>query len=123
MNKFNNVNELRAEITRLKLVAKQQEQAIKNDLKEIRKDLKPENILWNAVSSLTGIKMDKKEFFKDGIVYGLSIILRRFVLKSEKKVENVAYDFLDNIFDRVKNLVNKFAGHEAKRGERNEARD
>ncbi len=123
MKKIENTGDLRSEIARLKIVAKQQELKIKSDLKEIREDLKPENLLWNSFSSLTGIKVNKNEFFKDGIAYGLSLILQRFVLKTEKKVEGKVYDFVDTIFDRLKNLVNKFTNHDAKRSERQEAND
>lgn len=121
MNQIENIVQLRSEIGRLKKVAKEQEQVIKNDIKEIRENLRPENIFWNSLSSFTGIKMNKEEFFKDGIAYGLSLILQRFILKTEKKVENNVYDFVDSIFDRVKNLVHKFSGSEARRSERKEA--
>ena len=121
MNKMENVNQLHAEIARLKKIAKVQEQQIKSDLKEIREDLRPEAIFWNTLSSVTGIKMNKSEFFKEGIVYGISMMVQRFVLKTERKMENKAYDFVDSIFERVKNLVNKFTNADAKRGERKEA--
>lgn len=123
MKKIETISHLRAEIARVQIVAKEQEQLIKNDLKEIREGLKPENIFWNALSSFTGIKMSKAEFFKDGIAFGLSLILQRFVLKTEKKIENKVYDFIDSLFDRVKSMVNKFSGSEAKRSERKEAEE
>jgi hypothetical protein len=123
MKKIENIHELRAEIDRLKVVTKEQERLIKNEFKEIREDLKPENILWNSLSSITGIKMNKNEFFKDGIAYGLSLIIQRFILKTEKKVENKVYDFVDTIFERVKNIVNRFTNHDAKREERKEAKE
>lgn len=123
MKKIETISQLRGEIARMQIVAKQQEQIIKNDLKEIREDLRPENIFWNAFSSFTGIKMSKVEFFKDGIAFGLSLILQRFVLKTEKKLENKVYDFVDSLFERVKNMVNKFTGSEAKRSERKEAEE
>src|SRR6185369_12539978 len=96
MNKIENLDQLRAEIRRMKSLAKLQEQQIKNDVQGIREDLKPENIFWNAITSLTGIKMNKSEFFQDGIAYGLSLLLQRFVLKTEKKVESKVYDFVDS---------------------------
>ena len=123
MKKIENIEQLRAEIERLKIIATQQEKQLKNDFKEIREDLRPENLLWNTLSSLTGIKMSKNEFFKDGIAFGLSLILQRFVLKTEKKVEGKVYDFVDTIFERVKNLVNKFTNHDAKRSERREEKE
>ena len=121
MNQIENIFQLRNEISRLKNVAKEQEQAIKNDIKDIREDLKPENIFWNTLSSMTGIKMYKEEFFKDGIAFGLSLILQRFVLKTEKKIEHKVYDFVDSIFERVKNIVHKFSSPEARQSERKKA--
>jgi hypothetical protein len=123
MKKIENVHQLRTEIDRLKITARRQEQQIKNDLHEIREDLKPANLLWKAVSSLTGIMINRNEFFQKGIMYGLSIIVQRFILKSETNIESRVYDFVDTIFERVKGLVNKFTGHEAKRAEREEERE
>ena len=104
----------------MKALVKQQENSLRQDIREIRNDLRPENIFWNVFSSLTGVRMNKTDFFKNGIAYGLSLILQRFVLKTEKKMENKVYDFVDSIFERLKNKVNKFAGSEAKRKERKE---
>lgn len=123
MQQIENLEQLRSEISRVKAIAKNQERQIKNDLKDIREDLKPENILWNAVSSFTGIKINKNDFFKDGIAYGLSLIIQRYILKTEKKVENKIYTAVDSIFERVKSFVNKFTSAEAKRSERKEERE
>jgi hypothetical protein len=123
MKQIENLEQLRAEISRVKAIAKTQEAQIKNDLKGIREDLKPENIFWNAVSSFTGIKINKNEFFKDGIAYGLSLIIRRYILKTEKKAENKIYTVIDSVFERVKTFVNRFAGADAKRQERKEERE
>ncbi len=118
MKQIENLEQLRQEIGRVKAIAKTQEHQIKNDLKEIREDLKPENLFWNAVSSFTGIKINKNELFKDGIAYGLSLIIQRYILKTEKKVENKIYNVVDSVFDRVKSFVSKFTSAEAKRDER-----
>jgi hypothetical protein len=123
MNKIENLEQLRAEISRMKTVAKNQEAVIKSDLKNIREDLKPGNIFKNIISSLTGIRLNKDDFFKDGIAYGLSLIIQRYILKTEKKMENKIYSVVDSIFDRVKNFVNKFTTADAKRSERNEEKD
>jgi len=123
MKQIENLEELRAEITRIKAIAKNQEQQIKSDLKGIREDLRPENIFWNAVSSFTGFKINKNEIFKDGIAYGLSLIIQRYILKTEKKVENKIYNVVDSLFDRVKSIVNKFTSGEAKRSERREEKE
>ena len=118
MTKIENLEQLQDEIKKLRELAKKQELQIKNDLFEIRDDLKPQNILLNALSSLTGIKINKKEFFQEGILSGLSLFLRRFVLKTEKKMENKFYDVVDGMLDKFKSLVNKFAGPDARRAER-----
>jgi hypothetical protein len=123
MKQIENIEQLRSEIGRVRTLAKKQELQIKSDLKSIREDLKPENIFWNSVSSLTGFKINKNELFKDGIAYGLSLIVQRYVLKTEKKMENKIYNVVDSIFDRVKSFVNKFAGAEAKRNERKQEKE
>jgi hypothetical protein len=120
MNKIKNLDQLQSEIKNLRNLTKQQELQIKNDLMEIREDFRPRNILLNALSSISGIKINKKEFLQGGIAGGLSVLIQRFVLKAEKKMENKIYDFVDSILDKANNLVNKFAGHDARRSERND---
>lgn len=121
MTNVENLKQLHAEIDRLKSVAKIQEEQIKSDLKEIREDFRPENIFLKTLSALTGIRMNKNEFFKNGIAYGLSLIVQRFILKTERKMENRAYDFVDSIFDRIKNFIHQFTNADAKRSERKES--
>jgi len=118
MAKIENLYQLQSEIKRLRELTKQQEIRIKNDLVEIREDLRPRNILLNVISSISGINFKKKDFFKGGIAGSLSILIQRFILKAEKKMENKIYDFVDSILDKVNNLVNKFSGYEARRSER-----
>ncbi len=118
MKQIENLEQLRTEISRMKAIAKGQEQQIRNDLKSIREDLKPENIFWNAFSSITGFKMKKGDFLKDGITYGISYIIQRFILKTERKMENKIYSVIDSVFNRLKSMLNRFSGAEAKRAER-----
>ena len=120
MSKIENLGQLQAEIKRLRTLKKLKEIQIKNDLLEIREDLKPKNIFLNALSSVSGIKINKKEFFQDGIAKGISVLIQRVILRMENKIESKIYDFVDTALDKVKNLVNKFAGHDAKRSERRE---
>lgn len=119
MSKIENSRELRAEISRLRIVIKEKEQLIKNDLKEISNDFKPENFFGNAIRSFTGINMKRGDFFKDGVVYGLSLLVQRFILKTETKLENKAYNLIDTIFERLRSVINKNTDGEAKRAERN----
>lgn len=118
MSKIENIQQLRYEISHLRNIAKKQEEQIKNDLQGIKEDLKPANLVWSALSSITGIKMNRSEFFKDGFAFGLSMLLQRFVLKTEKKVEHLIYDFIDSLVNRIKHYTDKFTNPEAKRKER-----
>jgi len=120
MSKIENMDQLQSEIKRLRVISKQQEIQIKDDLMEIREDLKPHNIFLNALSSILGINLKKKEFFQDGIARGISVFIQRFILKAERKMENKIYDFVDTVLEKLKDVVNKFAGPEAKRRERRE---
>ena len=119
MNKITNMDQLQSEIKRLRDQAKLQEAQLRNDYEDLREELKPRNILWNALSSLTGIKLQGNDFFNTGIA-GL---LRRFVLRSERKIENKFYDVVDGLFDKIKHFVNKFSGAEARREERSDERE
>ena len=115
MNQIENLVQLNAEIKRLRELKKHQELQLRNNLKGIREDLRPENILINSLSSVTGIKIENKDFFKEGIAYAISILIQRFVLKTEKKIEEKAYEFLDKIFERVKSFMGKHTSPGANR--------
>ena len=121
MSKIENMQQLRLEITRLRGEVKKQEAQVKNDLREVREELKPANLVWSALSSITGIKMNRNEFFKDGFAFGMSMLLQRFVLKTEKKVEHLIYEFIDSLVNRIKHYTDKFTNPEARRQEREDA--
>ncbi|MBK8846214.1 MAG: hypothetical protein IPO27_06450 [Bacteroidetes bacterium] len=118
MNKIENLMQLQLEISRLKGVAKDQEKQLKKDLLEIKEDLKPANIIMNGISSFTGIKLNNKDFLKEGFAYGISLLLQRFVLKTERKVEDKIYHLVDSVFERLQSFLQKHTHAEAKRKER-----
>lgn len=118
MKKIENITQLNAEIARLKSLAKEQENLLKNDLLEIRETLKPANLLVSGLSSITGVKITGNELLKDGLAYGLSVLFQRFILKTEKKLEHQVYEFVDTLIDRVKSFLEQFTNQEAKRSER-----
>lgn len=120
MNKIENAAQLNTEIARLKALAKVQEQQLRSDVKELKEELKPHNILLKSISSFTGIRVDKKEYLKEGLAYALSLIAQSYILKTESKIEERAYEFVDSVFEKIKKFMNKFTSHEAKREERNE---
>jgi hypothetical protein len=120
MSKINNIAELRAEILRLQKQEKEQKEKLKNGLKEIREELKPANIFMNALSSIFGVRIEKNDFIKDGIAYGISLIIQRFILKTEKKFEKQIYEWVDRVFERIKHFMNHFTEPSARREERKE---
>jgi hypothetical protein len=123
MNKINNLEQLNAEISRLREISKKQEAQLKSSLKELKEDLKPENIILNGLSSISGIRFNDKNFWKDGIMYGISMLIQKFVFKTEKKIEGRIYDFLDRIFDKIKSFTGKHTSQDAKREQRREERE
>ena len=123
MTHIENTRELHAEIRRLQDVAKDQEQRLKNDFLEAKEALKPENIILNLVSSVLGIKMEGKEFFRDNIMQGVYTLFQRMVLKTEKKVEDGIYSFIDELVEKIRKFLHRFVSHEAKREARQEERE
>jgi stage III sporulation protein SpoIIIAA len=119
-NEINNFTELQAEILRLKNVREEQEQQIKKHILVIKEDWKPENILLNSLSSVFGVKTNRNTFFKESIAHKLSLLMQRFILKTEQKIEDKTYGFTDTLFGNIKRFLDKFINYEAKKEERNE---
>jgi hypothetical protein len=110
MNNIHNIQELRTEITRLKVLSKQQEQLLRADITQIKEDLKPANLVSNAFTSLTGIRLDRSTLLKDGLAVGLSLLLQRFVFKTEKKIESKLTEYLSQLLEKIKQVVHSFGG-------------
>ena len=123
MRKIENSEHLREEIARLQGQAEVQEQNLRKNLRELRNQFRPENILLNTLSSVTGIKIGKNEFLKNGIAAGLSLVLQRFVFKTETNIERKIYSWIDEIFDKVKSIINKFSSAGSVSSERIEKED
>jgi len=109
--KINNIEQLRAEIKKAKEDVRMREAQLHRRAMQIQESLKPENVVLRIISSITGINIDKAEFFKDGAAIGLSLFLQRFIFKTEKSMERKIYHWLDELFDRVKSVINKFSHH------------
>lgn len=109
MKKIETREQLQAEISRLETLAKNQEDDLRKQLREVRNQFRPENMAINALSSLTGIKINKNEFLKNGIAVGLSLVLQRFIFKTETNLERKIYSWVDELFDKVKSIINKFS--------------
>ena len=109
MSNIHNIDDLRIEIARLKTISKQQEQLLRSDMLQIKEDLKPANLVANAFSSLTGIKLDRKTLLKDGLAVGLSMLLHRFVFKTERKIESKLAAYFWQLVEKVKEVVHSFS--------------
>lgn len=83
--------ELRQEVRRLRQEVKEQEKGLREEVKSIREQLQPQHLLINALSAATGIRIDKNEFLRNGLAVGLSMVLQRFIFKSETTIENKIY--------------------------------
>jgi len=118
-----NLKELRAEIRIAKRDVKEQEESLLLHLRNVRESLKPKNILLRVLSSVSGIQIEKSTFFKNGISFGLSLFLQRFIFKTEKNVERKIYHWLDSLFDGVKSVINKFSHNGEVGSEKIEDRD
>lgn len=118
MSNINNLRELRAEITRLKKVSEEQKQQLRNDVKEIGEALKPSSLLFSFLSSVTGIRLDKNEFIKGGIAYGVSLLIQGFVLKTE--IGHKVLEWIESVLNRVKDFINRFTSASEKKEEKKE---
>jgi hypothetical protein len=117
-NAVRNIDDLRSEMDRLKTTCAADEVQIKKDIDALRNDLKPENMLLNLVSGITGIRFDRSSTGKGGILYGISLLMQRLMIRAEKKAEDAVYSLVDVLFQRIQDFVHKHTTHEAKREER-----
>ena len=105
--KIENITQLRAEIARMKSVAKQQEEVVNKNFMRVQNDLKPENILKNAFSRMTGFDSKGNGVLQDVLKFGLSMLLQRFAIRAESKVEEKIFDVLGTAVERFKHLFKK----------------
>ncbi len=113
MSNIHNVEELRAEIQRLKVLSKEQENHLRNDVKQIRENLRPANIASNMFTHVTGVKLDKSDLLKNGLALGVTLFIRRFLMKAESNVEQKVYEFVDKFSDKIKNVVSSYTKKES----------
>lgn len=108
-----NRSELRQEIRRLRQDVREQEKGLREEVRSIRDQLQPQNLLMNALAAATGIRIDKNEFLRNGIAVGLSMVLQRFIFKSETTIEKKIYGWIDDLFNKLRFFMGKAApaGH------------
>jgi len=100
---------LRAEILRLRTVADEQENVIRNDVASLREQWKPMNILVNTLSSLTGVQVSKSMFVNNGFVFGLSLVLQRLLLKAENQVSEKVHEWSDALIGKINDFISRHA--------------
>lgn len=118
MARIENIDQLRSEISRLRVVCKEQEVVIKSDLTKLKEELSPANIILNTISGITGIRLNHRVFEQGGFLYGISLLLQRLMIKTEKKAEDTVYHLVDVLFDRIQNFVNRHTSSGAKKEDR-----
>jgi len=109
MKKITDMRSLRAEILRLRTVADEQENVIRNDVASLREQWKPMNILVNTLSSLTGVQVSKSMFVNNGFVFGLSLVLQRLLLKAENQVSEKVHEWSDALIGKINDFISRHA--------------
>jgi hypothetical protein len=105
MYRIENITQLRNEISRLEKQKTEQEISLKVQISMLRDAFRPLNLLLSALSSITGIKLKENVFLKDGLFYGFSLLLQRFILRAESNAEETIYHFLDTVVDKIKSFA------------------
>ena len=109
MDRISTIEELRAEITRLRMVAGEQEKLIRQDVALLRERWRPMNLLMNAVSSITGLQVSKSMFVNNGFVFGLSLLLQRMLLKAENQVSEKVHEWTDTLIGKINDFISRHA--------------
>jgi len=123
MNKIENITQLRAEIKLLEGRSLQQKAIIKEDIKHLRENFKLVNLVSGLITDLTGVKVDSKNFLKDGFAYTISLVVQQLILKFEKKFEYKVYDVVDGLVERIKKFVSSLSDSAARRKAREEEQE
>jgi hypothetical protein len=110
MAEISNIEELRAEIARLRTVANEQEARIRLDAAALREQFKPMNILMNTLTSLTGVQLSKSMFVNNGFVFGLSLMLQRLLLKTENQVAEQVHRWTEALIGKINDFMSQHSG-------------
>ncbi len=111
--KISNRKQLHQRISAVKSELEQKETALVSNFKEFKSGFTPQNIILNSLGSLTGINLNKKEFIRNGIMTGLSLVIQRFVFKTEANLEKKAYNYIDTLFKKIDHWIRGFSTRSA----------
>ena len=101
--------DLKNEIGRLRSECDKNEAQLRMAITSLTEELKPDHIMISFLSSVSGIKIAKNEFFKNGILIGLSLLVQKFLLKKEIQLERKIYEWMDGIFNKIRYYTHKFS--------------
>jgi len=110
MAEISSIEDLRAEIARLRVVSKEQETVIRSDAADLREQMKPMNILMSVITSLTGVQMSKSTFVNNGFVFGLSLMIQRLLLKTENQVAEQVHRWTEALISKINDFMSKHSG-------------
>jgi hypothetical protein len=105
---IHNRAQLRQRLEDLHETIDEQETVINKNFDELKNSLSPKNILINSVSSITGIRVDKNEFLREGVITGIGLLLQRAVVNSESNLEKKVYHTVDRLFKKAESFIQRF---------------
>ncbi len=105
MTKIRNLNQLRAEKLRLQAQSSKQRTQIKSTIEDLKVNLQPIHLLFEGIANLTGIHIEKNAYLKDGIAFGLSLIVQQYFLKAEQKIEEKLHAVSSSLVEKVKSFA------------------
>ena len=113
--KINSREDLTKEIRRLTAACDQNEKKLHADLSSLTDELNPNRLIINILSSITGIRIAKDEFLRNGLFIGLGLLAQKFLFKKEMHLERKIYSWMDGVFEKIRHYTHKFSGAGADR--------
>ena len=105
--RIENMDQLNAEIKRLKVKSEELKVQLKQDYEEIKEELKRMNIFLDTVSNISGFKINRDSLFEKGFSIGLQLLMQRLFMKAELGVENQARHLIEKALAAISRLLKK----------------
>ena len=107
MSKINNIEQLKAEIKRLKELNGTQSVQFRSDVKDLRESVRPSNIASTLFTQFTGVKPDKDHLFKSALTIAMTLLLKRMFNKSGSNMEDNVTGIIERIISKIKSAFSK----------------
>ncbi len=104
MKKINNKQQLRREIHLLNDVVSTKEAKLKDSFIAVKEDFRPEKFILRAVTNLTGLNLQKGDFFRSGMMATISVLLHRFITKQESVLEKKIFSWANSFIEKLQEL-------------------